>query len=129
MDPKKLEQWREEAIESFEEAKEHFASEYGKKAVLEVLTEILGPDFPGSPDTLHTMREEDILKATFYAHCMGVSRVVDTLIRMIRDGVLNPDGDRAREVAARLDGEGVKEEMYQFKAGAEIEEDDGTELT
>ena len=116
MDQEKLEQWRQEAIESFEEAKEHFASEYGKKAVLEVLTEILGQDFPGSPETLHTLREEDILKATFYAHCMGVSRVVDTLIRMIRDGVLNPDGDRAREVAARLEQAEEKVETYQFKA-------------
>jgi hypothetical protein len=128
MDPKKLEQWREEAIESFEQAKEHFAHEYGKAAVLEVLTEILGPDFPGSPDTLHTMREEDILKATFYAHCMGVSRVVDTLIRMIRDGVLNPDGDKAREVAARMEEVEPMEETYQFKPSAEIEDNDGTDL-
>jgi hypothetical protein len=126
MDPEKLEQWREEAIESFEQAKEHFAHEYGKAAVLEVLKEILGPDFPGSPDTLHTLREEDILKATFYAHCMGVSRVVDTLIRMIRDGVLNPDGDRAKEVAASLDAAESKEETYLFKPGTEVEEEDDT---
>jgi len=126
MDPKKLEQWREEAIESFEQAKEQFAHKYGKAAVMEVLKEILGPDFPGSPDTLHTLREENILKATFYAHCMGVGRVVDTLIRMIRDGVLNPDGDRAREVAARLEQAEEKVETYQFEPGAEMDLEDDT---
>ena len=124
MDPDKLRKWREEAIEAFEEVKRHIIAKGGKNMTEHIFSEMLRLDFPTDPDNLQNLREEDLGKAIFLAHAKGVESVTKTIIQMIQDGLLVPDGDRAAEVARKIREEEKNSGPWRFKMPPILADDD-----
>ena len=124
MDPDKLTKWREEAIEAFEESKKHFIAKGGRHMTEHVFAEMLCLDFPTGPDNLLNLREGDVGKAIFLAHAQGVESVIESVIQMIRDGVLVPDGDRAAQVARKIREAENNSGTWKFKAPSKLADDE-----
>ena len=120
MDPDKLRKWREEAIEAFEEVKGHIIAKGGKNMTEHVFSEMLRLDFPTDPDNLLNLREEDLGKAIFLAHAQGVESVTKTIIQMIQDGLLVPDGDQGRRSGKEDQGRRKKFRPVAIQDAADI---------
>jgi len=95
--------WKKEAIESFEQVKSFLITNGGKQITTKIMHEVLEiEEFPSESEAIHPVEEEKLLKALFYVHANAVDSIVNTVIRMINDGVLEPNGDKAKEVADKL---------------------------
>lgn len=101
-------------LEAVEESKQHIIGGTTPKVVSTAMRKVLElEEFGESPETIHTMQEGHLVKAMFYCHAVGVERYADTLIRMVKDGVLivNYKGlDKAMEKFKNLEVEGEDEE-------------------
>lgn len=98
--------WRKDAIESFEQAKTFLIGNAGMKSVSNVMNEILEiENFPNDRETIHAVTEENLVKALFLCHANAVSRMITIVQRMIKDGVLEPNGDKARKMAEKIDAD------------------------
>ena len=100
---KEKQEWKKDALESFEQAKSYLIQKAGKAITTKIMHEVLEiEDFPSEADAIHPVEEEKLLKALFYVHANAIDSVVNTVIRMIEDGVLEPNGNKAKEVADKL---------------------------
>jgi len=128
MDPEKIQKWRDEFMEAVERVKQQIIAKCGKNMTLHVFSEMLRLDFPTGPDNLLTLREEDVGKAVFLAHAQGVESMAETVLQMVREGVLVPDGDQAAQVAQKIREEEGKSAPWRFKplpGSADEDEDSG----
>jgi hypothetical protein len=113
--------WKKEAIESFEQAKSFLITNGGKQITTKIMHEVLEiEEFPSESEAIHPVEEEKLLKALFYVHANAVDSIVNTVIRMINDGVLEPNGDKAKEVADKLRAD--NEEDFNLEEDQDDEE-------
>jgi hypothetical protein len=98
--------WRKDAIESFEQAKIFLIGNAGMKSVANIVSEILEiENFPNDKETIHAVTEENLVKALFICHANAISRMISIVQRMIKDGVLEPNGEKARKMAEKIGAE------------------------
>jgi len=119
--------WQKECIEAFEESKAHLISKGGASVSKHVINEILEiEDFPTEADAIHPVQEEKLLKAIFFAHAHAVENVISTIIQMLKDGVLEANGDKAHKVAKKLrqQDEDIADEDLELEPDGDDEEDD-----
>lgn len=103
--------WRKEALESFETAKSYIIGKGGMSVVHKIVSEILEiEDFPSERETIHAIQEDKLVKGIFMAHAIAVTKVFECVTEMIKDGVLEPNGDRAAEMVAKIEAEEEDEE-------------------
>lgn len=77
-----------------------------------LIAETLRLDYPTDPDKLLSLREEDTGQPISFAHAHGVESVANTVIQMIRDGVVVSDGDKAAVVAQKM-----KDKEHEMESG------------
>ena len=113
-------QWVKEAIEAMEEAKMMLIKKGGASVSKHIISDILEIEgFPSEADQIHPIEEEKLLKSIFFAHAHAVESVFNTIVRMIQDGVLEPNGVMAKKVADKM-----REEEAQELANMELLDDD-----
>jgi hypothetical protein len=113
--------WQEECIEAMEGIKGYLISKGGNAVSKNVITEILEIEgFPSEADAIHPITEENLLKAIFFSHAHAVENVINTVIQMLKDGVLEANGDMANKIANQL------REQNEYLANEELtlEDDD-----
>lgn len=116
-------QWQNDAIKSFEEAKSFIIGSGGMKVVSKVFEDIFEVDqFPSEPDTIHPLREETLVKGLFLCHAIAVTKIVDTVIDMLKSGTLEANGDKAKIQAEKLKKK-MKEKGFNLDSDEEEEED------
>lgn len=122
MNPKQK-QWNKDCCDSLELAKLQFITKSSHKFAAHAMTDVLEiEEFPSEPEAIHPVEEAKLLKALFMCHAAAVQQTLDCVIQMIRDGVLNADGDKASEVAKKL-----KEKMAEKKNSEDSSEEEHEE--
>lgn len=115
---KQKKQWQKDAIESFEQSRSFIIGEGGMRVAKKVMADVFEiEDFPGERDTIHALTEEKLVKGVFLAHAIAASKLIDTIVDMLKNGVLEANGDKAAELA---------QEMRQ-KAAEDEDEDENAE--
>jgi len=100
---KKQEEWKKECLEALQEAKEYYIRHQGKQVVEQIFQNILEvDDFPSQRDTIYPVTEEKMVQSIWYSTAQAVESVFNTVIRMVEDDVLQPNGDMASKVAKKL---------------------------
>lgn len=100
---KQKKMWQKDAIESFEQSRSFIIGGGGMRVVKKVMQEVFEiEDFPGDRDAIHALHEEKLVKGIFLAHAIAASKLIDTIIDMIKNGVLEPNGDKAAELAQEM---------------------------
>jgi hypothetical protein len=123
MDPETL---RLMAIAIFEQAREQMVETGGRDILGPVFEQILGLDYPTGDESPRSVREGDLARAVYHSHATGVRRVVETVVIMIREGVLKLDPERVSGMAAALARKKDGAERWQFKPGPDGDDaDDG----
>jgi hypothetical protein len=95
--------WAKEAVEAFNQTKSFMITKGGTSVSKHIIRNMLEiEDFPSESDAIHPIEEEKLLKAIFFAHAHAVDSIFNTIIRMVEDGVLEPNGNMANKVAEKL---------------------------
>lgn len=101
-------------LDAIEKAKVSMIQNHGNYLVHKVCTEILELEpFPAGPEDFHNVQEQELVKAIFGTHAIGVHRAFHIITKMIQEGALIPDYDRMTELA----------EQYLEEDGQDVEDD------
>ena len=117
MATKKQEEWKAECLEALEQSKHYFVHHQGKIVVGQVFKNILEvDDFPSDRDNIYPVTEEKMVQAIWYSNSQGIEQVFNTIMRMIEDDVLVPNGIMAAKVAQKLrDQEGEDDDELSLE--------------
>lgn len=100
---KQKKQWQKDAIESFEQSRSFIIGEGGMRVAKKVMSDVFEiEDFPGDRDTIHAITEEKLVQGIFLAHAIAASKLIDTIVDMLKNGVLEANGDKAAELAQEM---------------------------
>ncbi len=91
---------RQIVIGIFELAGGHIVKTGGREILAPIFERMLGIDYPRGSELPLQVWEDDLARAIYPAHSTKARRVIETLARMIRDGVLELDLDRVSAVTA-----------------------------
>lgn len=100
-------------LDAMEQAKANMIQDHGNYLVQKVCTEVLEIEgFPSGPEEFHSLQEQEIVKAVFGTHAVGVHRAFHVVMKMIKEGALIPDYDKMVELGqqyAEEDGEDAED--------------------
>jgi len=87
-------------LDAIEKAKVSMIQNHGNYLVHKVCSEVLELEpFPAGPEDFHNIQEQELVKAIFGTHAIGVHRAFHIVMKMIKEGALVPDYDRMTELA------------------------------
>ena len=94
-------------LDAMEQAKVNMIENHGNYLVQKVCTEVLEIEgFPSGPEEFHSLQEQEIVKAVFGTHAVGVHRAFHVVMKMIKEGALIPDYDKMLQLASEYLKEG-----------------------
>ena len=94
---------QEAVIEGFKKAKHFMIAKVSTHVAGMIMKQVLEiEDFPSEPEAIHALQEQVILKGLFAAHASAIDSAFNTVIKMVQEGVLVGDGEKARILAEQL---------------------------
>ena len=95
----------EAVIKAFEETREMLVIA-SKKKILGLAQHVCEIDKLEGEEYIHVLNEGKIVRLAFNAYAMGLYKMVDVITAMLKDGVIVPNTDNARNKA-----QSIKEEL------------------
>lgn len=105
-------------LDAIEKAKVSMIQNHGNYLIQKVCEGVLELEsFPAGPEEFHNIQEQELVKAIFGTHAIGVHRAFHIITKMIQEGALVPDYEKMTELA----------EQYLEEDGQDAEDSEDTD--